>query len=131
MSNICFVCNEPNYNRNETLATVRRIERDEVNGATTTTVWSGMICDACLKKIFGFGKERESDENQEVLPCPFCNSEPRLMANHFTDDSHIYNVKCRRCGMEGPHMHDAEQAIAAWNGLIFKFFQIKKEGENE
>lgn len=52
MSNICFVCNEPNYNRNETLATVRRIERDEVNGATTTTVWSGMICDACLKKIF-------------------------------------------------------------------------------
>ena len=54
----------------------------------------------------------------ELKSCPFCGSKARLMAQHFTDDSHIYSVGCRRCGMEGPHMHDSGPAIVAWNGLI-------------
>ena len=52
-----------------------------------------------------------------VLPCPSCGGEPRLMGQHFTDDSHIYWVGCKRCGIEGPHMHDGEHSIVAWNGM--------------
>lgn len=52
----CFVCKEPNYNGNETLITVRRVERDVDTGAQKTVVWSGMVCDACLAKYFGYLK---------------------------------------------------------------------------
>lgn len=51
--NLCFICNEPNYNGNETLIEVRRVERDEANGSMKTIVWSGMACDACLRKHLG------------------------------------------------------------------------------
>ena len=56
--------------------------------------------------------------SEELKPCPFCGGESRLMAQHFTDDSHIFWIGCRRCGMEGPHMHDDESAIVAWNGMV-------------
>lgn len=36
----------------------------------------------------------------KLKSCPFCRGESRLMAQHFTDDSHIYWVGCRRCGIE-------------------------------
>lgn len=56
--NLCFICNEQNYNGNETLIVVRRIERDEINGSMKTIVWSGVVCDACLRKHLGlFRKE--------------------------------------------------------------------------
>lgn len=54
---LCFVCNEPNYNGNETLITVRRHKHNHENGTQSTQVWEGMICDECLRKHFGLLKQ--------------------------------------------------------------------------
>ena len=48
---ICFICNEPNYNGNETVITVRRFAHDNETGAKRTVVWEGMICDECLNSM--------------------------------------------------------------------------------
>ena len=49
---LCFVCNQPNYNGNETVMTVRRKKYDQETGAKSTLVWEGMICDSCISKCF-------------------------------------------------------------------------------
>ena len=58
---MCFICCEPNWNDNETLITVRRTEVDvDKPGERRSLVWSGMICDQCLKKHLGILFERSS-----------------------------------------------------------------------
>lgn len=49
----CFICNEPNYNGNETIISVKRLEIDYKTGARRTIVWSGMVCDKCLHEYLG------------------------------------------------------------------------------
>jgi len=54
----------------------------------------------------------------EVLkPCIFCKSDKklRIMAKHYTDESHIWWVECARCGACGMHSHEYERAIESWN----------------
>lgn len=69
-----------------------------------------------LDKIKNLPAKCRTNETR-LLSC-LCGGESRLTVQHFTNDSHIYWVRCIKCGMEGPHMHDEELSIEAWNGMV-------------
>ena len=57
MGETCFICGKTYYYDNETYIKMTRIERD---GTTVKTIkWDGMVCDRCLRRYFGIGKEDE------------------------------------------------------------------------
>lgn len=58
-----------------------------------------------------------SGTSEALKPCIFCKSDKklRLMAKHYTDESHIWWVECARCGACGMHSHEYERAVESWN----------------
>ena len=50
--------------------------------------------------------------------CPFCGSKPHLHKNDpYADDREHNNIKCKKCGMTGPHdeWYTLDGVIKAWN----------------
>lgn len=54
MGCVCFICNKMIFGVHETDVTIRRCETDEKTGLQKTWIWSGTICDECLKRFFGW-----------------------------------------------------------------------------
>ena len=51
------------------------------------------------------------ENNERLLPCPFCGKKPKLTA---VPDQVMYSVRCEGCTVQWPK-YTKEEAIAAWN----------------
>ena len=54
IGNFCFICKEMVFGPADTDITIRRHETDEKTGLQRTWIWSGTVCDNCLKRFFGW-----------------------------------------------------------------------------
>jgi Lar family restriction alleviation protein len=51
--------------------------------------------------------------DEKILPCPFCNKEPRLVSSISTTPFAF--IKCDGCGAMSGSVRQNSEAIAAWN----------------
>ena len=54
MGQVCFICHRMIVEPHDTDVTIRRHETDGKTGLQKTWIWSGTICDSCLKRFFGW-----------------------------------------------------------------------------
>ena len=52
----------------------------------------------------------------EIKPCPFCGMK-HVGLTRSEVAKRRYWVECENCMSQGPHTHDAEDAVEAWNDM--------------
>lgn len=60
-----------------------------------------------------------------IKPCPSCYSDWTVLELWGVDDH--YEVRCRVCGLDGPHGDNEQAAIAVWNSIQPQTIRINGE----
>lgn len=62
-------------------------------------------------------KEKYTDDNRQVLPCPFCGGEAVIIANYTGNEGY---VECPHChiGTQVYEYRELQDAIDTWNSRI-------------
>ena len=62
-------------------------------------------------------KEKYTDDNRQVLPCPFCGGEAVIIENYTGNEGY---VECPHChiGTQVYEYRELQEAIEAWNKRV-------------